>query len=140
MRNICEEDTKITILTTIFLQFTKKAVLFKKKKSKKKIHCRSFQVDKQMTTSFATERHYIQSNNDKAKFTTLKAFTKSRPKDDLNALETKRSCLETTNTTSAINKISKNFRCEVRRSTVHDTAKLLTNNMKNGILSIDEKN
>ena len=93
-----------------------------------------------MTTSFATERHYIQSNNDKAKFTTLKAFTKSRPKDDLNALETKRSCLETTNATSAINKTSKNFRCEVRRSTVHDTAKLLTNNMKNGILSIDEKN
>ena len=90
-----------------------------------------------MTTSFATERHYIQSNNDNAKSTT---FTKSRPKDDLNALETKRSCLETTNTTSAINKISKNFRCEVRRSTVHDTAKLLTNNMKNGILSIDEKN
>ena len=86
---------------------------------------------------FATERHYIQSNNDNAKSTT---FTKSRPKDDLNALETKRSCLETTNTTSAINKISKNFRCEVRRSTVHDTAKLLTNNMKNGILSIDEKN
>ena len=114
-----------------------KSSAFEEKKSKKKIHCRSFQVDKQMTTSFATERHYIQSNNDNPKSTT---FTKSRPKDDLNALETKRSCLETTNTTSAINKISKNFRCEVTRSTVHDTAKLLTNNMKNGILSIDEKN
>ena len=60
--------------------------------------------------------------------------------NDLHALETKRSCLETTNTTPAINKISKNFRCQVRRSTVHDTAKLLTNNMKNGILSIDENN
>ena len=53
--------------------------------------------------------------------------------DDLNALETKRSCLETTNATSAINKTSKNFRCEVRNHPPRHNAdgEVLLTNQKN---------
>ena len=53
--------------------------------------------------------------------------------------ETIPKCLKTTNTTSTINDILKKFSREMRRGNVHNAIKLLTDNMKYGILSLTEK-
>ena len=47
-------------------------------------------------------------------------------------------CLKTTNTTN-INEILKKFSSEMRRGNAHNAIKLLTDNMKNGILPLTEK-
>ena len=57
----------------------------------------------------------------------------------LKEAETIQKCLKTTNTASTINEISKKFSREMRRGSVHNAIKLLTHNMKNGILPLTEK-
>ena len=53
-------------------------------KSRKKIHCGSFQTDKLMAARFVTERYSIQSSNGNAKSTTSKTIANQ---DHLSALE-----------------------------------------------------
>ena len=57
----------------------------------------------------------------------------------LKEAESIQKCIKNTNATSIINEISKKFSREMRRGNVHHAIKLLTDNMKNGILSLTEK-
>ena len=47
--------------------------------------------------------------------------------------------MKATNNTTSINEISKKFAREMRKGNVHNAMKLLTNNMKNGILPLNKK-
>ena len=47
--------------------------------------------------------------------------------------------MKATNETTSINEISKKFTREMRKGNVHNAMKLLTNNMKNGVLPLNKK-
>ena len=47
--------------------------------------------------------------------------------------------MKPTNKTTYINVISKKFTREMRKGNIHNAMKLLTNNMKNGVLPLDKK-
>ena len=47
--------------------------------------------------------------------------------------------MKATNKTISINEISKKFTCEMRKGNGHNAMKLLTNNMKNGVLPLNKK-
>ena len=47
--------------------------------------------------------------------------------------------MKATNKTTSINEISKKFTREMRKGNVHNAMKLLTNNMKNGVLPLNKK-
>ena len=87
-----------------------------------------------------------------------KPLQKSKSKDHLRALvrrlqlwesgevmellkesETIQKNMKTTNKTTFIDEISKKFTREMRKSNVHNAMKLLTNNMKNGVLPLNKK-
>ena len=61
------------------------------------------------------------------------------PVELLKEAETIQKCLKTSNKTSTINEISQKFNREMRRGNVHNAIKLLTGNMKSGILPLTEK-
>ena len=87
-----------------------------------------------------------------------KPSQKSKSKDHLRALERRSELWESgeamellkegdtiqknmkaTNKTTSINAISKKFTREMRKGNVHNAVKLLTNNMKNGVLPLNKK-
>ena len=87
-----------------------------------------------------------------------KPSQKSKSKDHLRALErrlelwesgevmellkesdTIQKNMKATNKTTSINEISKKFTREMRKGNVHNAMKLLTNNMKNGVLPLNKK-
>ena len=87
-----------------------------------------------------------------------KPSQKSKSKDHLRALEqrleswesaevmellkeshTIQKNMKATNKTSSFNEISKKFTLEMRKGNVHNAMKLLTNNMKNGVLPLNKK-
>ena len=87
-----------------------------------------------------------------------KPSQKSKSKDHLRALERRLELWETgevmellkesdtiqknmkaTNKTTSINEISKKFTREMRKGNIHNAMKLLTNNMKNGVLPLNKK-
>ena len=47
--------------------------------------------------------------------------------------------MKATNKTTSINAISKKFTSEMRKGNIHNAMKLLTNNMKNGVLPLNKK-
>ena len=47
--------------------------------------------------------------------------------------------MKATNKTTSINEISKKFAREMRKGNIHNAMKLLTNNMKNGVLPLNKK-
>ena len=87
-----------------------------------------------------------------------KPSQKSKSKDHLRALErrlelwasgevmellkesdTIQKNMKVTNKTTSVNEISKKFAREIRKGTFHNAMKLLTNNMKNGVLPLNRK-
>ena len=47
--------------------------------------------------------------------------------------------MKATNKTTSVNEISKKFTREMRKANFHNAMKLLTNNMKNGVLPLNKK-
>ena len=87
-----------------------------------------------------------------------KPSQKSKSKDHLRALERRLELWESgevmellkesekiqknmkaTNKTTSINEISKKFTSEMKKGNIHNAMKLLTNNIKNGVLPLNKK-
>lgn len=91
-----------------------------------------------MAPRLAIEKYCVQSNNRNVKSATAKTFAKIKIKGSPKGMrrEDEASGVRRTSarTTSTINEISNKFSRKIRRGKVHNTNKLLTNNMENSIL------